>query len=614
VRDALRKGGWLVAGAIAAAMCAAAFGTVVEALLFRGWFDIGRHLQSPAARLGAAAALLVFLVILLALDWPAAVAMYASGRRLELCLRSALLTKIPRIGDDHFKNWRIADLAFRAHWLYSPRQLPETISYILYLVANIVITGGALIWVYPGSTLLVGLAVLAACGVPMLFLPRMEERDLRYREHSSALGSVHLDSLLGARTIQAHGAQRSLQANHSRLLRQWTHAGLRLQVLFVQADALQMTTSFACVIALVYRHASVAGGPAGLLLLIYWALSIPLLGREVAAAVRSIPAMRTTLLRFRELMGSAGDEFPPAVPPSVTEPDAPPAGVSIEFDAVCVDVGGHRVLHGVTLRVEAGEHVAIVGTSGAGKSSLVGCLLGWHRPSSGSLRIDEAPLDAGRLAQLRGVIAWIDPQIHLFSGSLFANLTYGNAGADAAHGGDILDSAELASMLDRLPAGLQSPLGEGGTLLSGGEGQRVRIGRAFGRKRVRLAILDEPARGLAHEQRRRMLATSRQRFRAATLLCVTHDVSDTLDFDRILVLDRGRIVEQGPPQLLSELPSSHYRRLLDEERVVRRDLWVNGGWRRLTLKNGTLHEAVPAIDDKGFGEIRAINDARSKPA
>jgi ATP-binding cassette subfamily B protein len=396
--DALGAGGWLFPGVVVSSVCAAAFGTVVEALLFRGWFDIGRHLQSTAERLGAVAALTVFLLILLALDWPAELAMYHVGRRLELRLRSALLTKIPRTRDAYFQNRRIADLAFRAHWLYSPRQLPETVAYTVYLIVSIVVTGAAIMWVYPGSAVLVGFAVLAACGVPMVFLPRLEERDLRYRECSAALGVVHLDSLLGSRAIQAHGAQDSLQAAHALLLRDWTGAGLRLQVLFVQADALQMTASFACVIALVYRHVGVASGPAGLLLLIYWAISIPLLGRELATSVRSIPGMRTTLLRFRELMGSAADAIPHAREPVLADPVAVPTGVKIDFDDVCVDVGGQRVLHRVTLRVEAGEHVAIIGTSGAGKSSLVGCLLGWYRPASGNLRVDEAPLDTGRLA------------------------------------------------------------------------------------------------------------------------------------------------------------------------------------------------------------------------
>ncbi len=188
------------------------------------------------------------------------------------------------------------------------------------------------------------------------------------------------------------------------------------------------------------------------------------------------------------------------------------------------------------------------------------------------------------------------------------NLTYGNGASDA----DVLDAADLTSMLERLPVGLRTPVGEGGTLLSGGEGQRVRIGRAFGRHGVRLAVLDEPARGLAHDQRRRMISTSRRRFSSATLLCVTHDVADTLDFERVLVLDRGHIVEQGSPQILSQMPSSRYRQLLDEERTVRRDLWLSAAWRRMTLKNGILHEAADPLEERAFAEVRAINEARPK--
>ncbi len=108
-----------------------------------------------------------------------------------------------------------------------------------------------------------------------------------------------------------------------------------------------------------------------------------------------------------------------------------------------------------------------------------------------------------------------------------------------------LDQADLLDVLARLPDGLQTSLGDGGGLLSGGEGQRVRFGRALHRGDIRLAILDEPFRGLDREQRQRLLGQAREYWRGATLLCITHDLSETLSFDRVLVIDGGRIVEDG---------------------------------------------------------------------
>ena len=114
----------------------------------------------------------------------------------------------------------------------------------------------------------------------------------------------------------------------------------------------------------------------------------------------------------------------------------------------------------------------------------------------------------------------------------------------------------------KLPQGLATPLGEGGALLSAGEAQRVRLGRAMLRKHPRLVVLDEPFLGLERDRRRTLLAHARQRWAASTLLYVTHDVVETRAFDRVFVMEHGRIVEDGEPLHLAQTPSSRYRRLL----------------------------------------------------
>lgn len=586
----LRDSGWFLPATIAVALIAAAAGSVLEVLIFRGLFDMGRHLHSTGARVGAVAAVVFFLAGLLALDWPAELGLWRLGRQLELRLRTQFFLKIPRLHDRNFQSRLISDMAFRAHGLQLLRQLPDTAGYCLRLAANIIITGVAIAWIYPGSGLLVAAAIAGACGVPALFLPSMGERDLRFREISAALGSFYLDSLLGSRAIQAHCAERAMRTAQAAQLRQWAAAGLRLQALFVRADVIQMTLTFGVIGALVYRQLSTAHSPAGVLLLIYWAISIPLLGQEVAAVARSVPAMRNTLLRFLELTGSPEEDACVDASDERVSPEV--RGVKIDMEGLSVTVAGHKVLHDVTLHIEPGEHVGIVGASGAGKSSLVGVLLGWYNTSGGAIRVDGMPLAGAVLARLRRETAWIDPQVHLFRTTLFENLRYGNAG-DSVHGGfDVIEAADLESLFEHSPQGLQMPLGEGGAMISGGEGQRVRIARALGRTDVRLAVLDEPTRGLGKENRRRMLATTRRHFANATLVCVTHDVDETLDFDRVLVIERGRIVEQGPPRTLLSATHSRYRDLLEEEAAVGRELWGHSKWRRLRLHGGTLTEVA----------------------
>ena len=137
---------------------------------------------------------------------------------------------------------------------------------------------------------------------------------------------------------------------------------------------------------------------------------------------------------------------------------------------------------------------------------------------------------------------------------------------------------------------MQAPLGGEGRLLAGGEGQRVRFGRAMQRKDARQVILDEPFRGLDGEKRRLLLTRAREFWSASTLLCVTHDVGQTQDFDRVLVIEDGRIVEDGEPSDLFVQPDSRYRALLEAEEAVREKLWESDAWRRLWLENGQLTE------------------------
>ena len=146
----------------------------------------------------------------------------------------------------------------------------------------------------------------------------------------------------------------------------------------------------------------------------------------------------------------------------------------------------------------------------------------------------------------------------------------------------------MHELLQKLPNGLQTELGENGSLVSGGEGQRVRLGRAFLKPNVRLAILDEPFRGLDRRQRGLLLERSRKHWSNATLLCVTHDVGETLSFPRVLVVEAGRVVEDGAPNELAARQQSRYRSMLQAEKDVRERMWSSNDWQRLRLKDGQL--------------------------
>lgn len=255
---------------------------------------------------------------------------------------------------------------------------------------------------------------------------------------------------------------------------------------------------------------------------------------------------------------------------------------------VTVVAGGHILLQDVDLDFAPGEHVAVVGPSGAGKSTFVGLLLGWHRAAQGEVRVDGAPLHGSTLTRLRRHTAWVDPEVHLWNRTFVDNLAYGNP--DGADLGPIVRASDLVGVLQKLPDGLQQVLGEGGALLSGGEGQRARFGRALGRRDARLVILDEPFRGLDRDKRRALMSAARDWWPGATLLCVTHDVGETRGFPRVLVIEGGRVVEDAAPAELEAQAQSRYRALLDKEEEVRGTLWAAASWRRLRLEQGRVRE------------------------
>lgn len=584
VAAALREAGWLLPAAICAALVAAALAGVLEVLLFRGLIDLSRHLGTGMQRLAAMGALLGFLAILLALEWPAQRGIQRLGTRLEVRLRAQLLQRTPRLEDRYFQSRLVSDMASRAHSLQLLHGLPELLAWLVRLVGTLLVTGLAIVWLFPGSAPWALLAAASACGLPLLFLPALFERDLRVREHAAAVSRFYLDAMLGLRALQAHDALPTLRIAQQHQLRQWVRSSLRLQSLVVQAESLQSLVTLGAVVALVFTQLARPQQPASLLLLVFWAMQMVLLGQQTSRIVSALPTLRSTLLRVLELLHA------PAAEPGVTRAGPPGEAARIDLAGVDVVVAGRGVLQGVSLHASPGEHIAIVGRSGAGKSSLVGLLLGWYTPAAGTLRVDGAPLEPAELAQLRARTTWIDPQVHLFHATLFENLCYGNGDAAAIRAGHAIEQADLAPLLGRSPEGLQLPLGENGALVSGGEGQRVRIGRGLAREGTRLAILDEPARGLDRSARETFLATARRHFAGSTLFYVTHDIAHTLGFDRVLVVEDGRIREQGPPAVLAARAGSRYRQLLDLEAAAARDLWSGTGWRRLRVHEGRIVE------------------------
>ena len=600
----LREDGLLTPIACAAALFLSSAAVVVEALLFRGMFYIGGHLGPGGQRLSAMLALLAFLTAMVLLELPVAASFMRTGRHLEARLRVAYLTKLPRLGDRYFHSRLASDMAERGHMLQMVRRLPDVGARVLRSTFGLLLTVAGIAWLDPRSAPLAIFVALLGVALPIVFQPLLTERDLRMRTHEGALTRFYLDALLGLVPVRAHGAERAVRRQHEELLVDWQAAGVRLQRAALTVDGVLALSGLSLSGLLLARHLAHAQDLAGALLLVFWALQLPTLGGELAATARQYPALRNVMLRVMELLVAPEED----VAKANAAPDGPRTdhssrvrrarhAMALTFDGVSARAGGHDILQDLQLSIPAGSHVAVVGPSGAGKSSFVGLLLGWHRPSQGRILVDGVPLEGAHLARVRQEIAWVDPEVHLWNQSLLENLRYGLADDAAAPVATVLGAADLHGVLERLPDGLQTSLGEGGALVSGGEGQRVRLGRALLRRETRLVILDEPFRGLDRAQRRKLLARARRLWANATLVCITHDIGETQDFERVLVIEDGRLVEDASPRELHARPESRYRALHDAELSVRQGLWSSPKWRRWSLSDGRVHERSAPLED-----------------
>lgn len=585
----LAKSGLAAPGILMMALAAGAGAVVIEALLFRGLFDVTGDLRLTGQRAGALAAILLFSFALLLLEIPAFSGALRLGRQIENRLRVAFLAKIPKLGDRYFQSRLTSDMAERSHATHRLRHLPDLARQLLRNIFELCATAAGIIWLEPAAAPFILLAVAAALLPTLTTQPVLAERDLRVRSHAAALTRFYLDAMLGLVAIRAHSAEQSVRREHEKLLGEWAGAALRLQKTVVAAEAVQMIATFGLVAALLLVHPLNGMNIGRVLLVVYWALNLPSLGQEIAALARQYPSYRNLSLRLLDPLGAPEE----AEQQNGEALDAVRGAPLIEFRGVKAEASGHTILEDIDVRIEPGSQLAIVGESGAGKSSLVGILLGWLKPSRGEVLVNGVPLNCDAL---RGATAWVDPAVQLWNRSLFSNLRYGSDAGTAAVRKTI-DVALLRGVLESLPEGFETKLGEGGALVSGGEGQRVRLGRALLRRDARLVILDEPFRGLDREKRRELLGRARDYWRGATILCITHDLSETQGFERVLVIERGRIAEDGAPEELSASAESRYSQMLEAEQQTRSGMWCAGLWRRIRIHSGRIVEEHKAPEE-----------------
>lgn len=598
----MRGEGILTPLALIGAIGLAVGAVLIESLLFRGVFELANLLTVASQRILALGALLSFITLLWGCELPIISESLRLGRHLEIRLRSALLQKLPTLHDRYLQSRPIPDMAERSHSLSLLRTLPDLAVRFIQAWWEVIFTLVGIGYIAPHSLMLAMMLAGTSLSLAVVAQHPMRERDLRVRGHAGALHGFYLDALRGSIPIRTHSAERAVRREHETLLTEWARSAKRLLSFSLIVQGIQSFVAFGLVGVLLMQHLDNVGVTGSLLLLAYWTLKLPALGRSLATLALQYPAQRNIVLRLLEPLNAPEAAMADAETNLVSSPEEsvehsqvstvppPKFGVEIEFQRVTVIAAGQTILQDICLQIQPGEHVAIIGPSGAGKSSLIGLLLGWYRADKGAIFVDRQPLSTAQLRQLRRATAWVDPAIQIWNRSLLENVCYGGTVESYSALGPLLERTELTNVTARLGDGLQTSLGEGGSRLSGGEGQRLRLARAMWQPAARLVLLDEPFRGLERELRHHLLAEARQFWNAASLLCVTHDVAETGLFDRVLVVENGCLVEDGSPDQLGADPTSRYRALLESEESVRQELWAGAIWRRFRLDQGQVQE------------------------
>jgi len=239
-----------------------------------------------------------------------------------------------------------------------------------------------------------------------------------------------------------------------------------------------------------------------------------------------------------------------------------PSRLDIAFDQVsfAYDSGKRPALQDLSLRISDGETLALVGATGAGKTTIASLLLRFIAPDKGAITIGGLPIEAINLAAWRAQLAWVPQNPHLFHGTIGDNIRLAKPEASAAELIAATQAAFVHEYIQSLPLGYDTPIGEGGARLSGGQRQRIAIARAF-LKDAPLLILDEATSYLDSASEAAINDAIRRLMRGRTVLIIAHRLKLAYVAQRVAVLDHGRVIEMGEPgKLLAQ--NGPYRQLV----------------------------------------------------
>jgi len=415
---------------------------------------------------------------------------------------------------------------------------------------NLLMFFGAAAMMVITSPRLSGFVLLA---IPLIVLPlvafgRWVRRLSRNAQDTLADASAYASELVGAiRTVQAYTGERVAQTRFGGEVEHAYEAARTSTQARAVLTAVIIFIVFTSVVAILWvgSHDVLTGaitpGRLGQFVL-YTAFAAAGLG-QLSEVWGEVSAASGAAERLFEIMRVTPEIMTPAVPRALPVPARGDVGfenVSFAYpmrpDALAVD-------H-VSFVVKAGEKVAIVGPSGAGKSTLFHLLLRFYDPASGTISVDGVPVKAADPKEVRARIALVPQDSVVFATSARENIRFGRPEATDAEVERAAELAHATEFIRRLPGGFETQLGERGVMLSGGQRQRIAIARAILRD-APLLLLDEATSSLDAESETLVQTALEELMRQRTTIVIAHRLATVLSCDRILVMEQGRIVEQG---------------------------------------------------------------------
>jgi ATP-binding cassette subfamily B protein len=544
---------WMIVGAALALLVAAA-ATLAIPDGFRRVID--RGFAARGGDISTHFYYLFFIVVVLALATATRFSLISLlGERVVAAVRSDVHENLLRLEPRFFEENRPSEIASR---LTADTVMIETVvaSAVSVALRNTVMGIGGIAYLFTLSPLLTAqlLLVIPFVVVPITVLGRRVRKISRSTQDRIAdVGAIASETLGAMKIVQAFG-QEEREAGRFRAAVASAYGTARRRILVRAAmTAIVISLVFGSITFVMWQAAidvtqgAVSGGTVA---------AFVLTGAIVAGSFGALSEVYGDLLRGAGAAGRLAEllsQVPQIRPPASPVPLPEPAEGALAFDAVIFRYPTRQevsALDRFTLHVKPGETLAVVGPSGAGKSTLFNLAQRFYDPDEGEVRLDGVDLRLADPSAVRARIAYVPQETVIFAASARDNLRYGFWEATDERLWEAAEAANAAEFLRRLPEGLDTFLGEGGARLSGGQRQRIAIARALLRD-APLLLLDEATSALDAESERLVQSSLERLFENRTTLVIAHRLATVRAADRIIVMDQGRIVEEGSHDVLS---------------------------------------------------------------